>query len=117
MTDDLTGKLSADEKAALRLTAAREFMNCLEPLGEGNNHEKLSAAFASILAVAGPPVDYSCAAFSLVASILLREGGRRVDVHVLSPQKTEVHSADGILRTFTHEPDDGDDIEPEPTLQ
>ena len=105
------------KKAALRLEAAREFMNCLEPLGEGNDHEKLAAAFTCILAVAGPPVDYSCAAFSLVASILAREGGRRVDVHVLSPQKTEVHSADGILRTFTHEPDGDIEPEPEPTLQ
>ena len=62
--------MTDDEKAALRLTAAREFLKCLEPIGEGNEHEKLSAAFAAILAVAGPPVDYSCAAFAIVASIL-----------------------------------------------
>ena len=111
MTDDLKGKLSDDERAALRLEAAREFLACLEPIGEGNEHAKFRAAFSCILAVAGPPVDYSCAAFSLVASILARDGGRRVDVHVMSENRTEVHSADGILRTFTHEPDE--DIEPE----
>ena len=109
--------MTEDEKAAIRLQAAQEFLNCLEPIGEGNEHEKLSAAFAAVLAVAGPPVDYSCAAFSLVASILARNGGRRVDVHVLSPNKTEVHSADGILRTFKHEPDDDIEPAPEPTLQ
>ena len=118
MTDDLKGKLSDDEKAALRVAAAREFLACLEG---SSGHEKLQAAFACLLVETGPPYDYACAAFTMVASLCVRDEGRRVDVHVLSPNKTQVHMSDGarsVLRTYQHEQlDDNIERQPEPTLQ
>ncbi len=117
MNDDDTKKLTEDEKAALRVEAAREFLKCLEPLGEGNEHNKLRAAFACLLLESGPPYDYAAAAFSKVASLCVRDEGRRVDVHMLAEGRVDIHGGDGSLESFVEQPEDDIEPAPEPTLQ
>ena len=110
--DDLKGKLTENEKAALRLEAATQFLACLEPLGGGNNHEKLAAAFSCLLLASGKPFDAACAAFAVAATLFVQDEGRRCDVHMLAEGRVDIHGGDGSLESFAEQPDD--DIEPAP---
>ena len=104
--------MTDDEKAALRVAAAREFLNCLEPLGEGREHEKLAAAFSCLLLASGKPFDVACASFAVAATLFVQDEGRRCDVHLLSEGGVAIHGGDGSYEVFTEQPDD--DIEPVP---
>ena len=112
MSDDRKKKLTHDERAELRLEAARQFLNCLEPTGAGNEHQKLAVAFACILTVAGKPFDHAAAAFSMAETLCVQDEGRRCDVHLLSEGGVAIHGGDGSYEVFTEQPDD--DIEPAP---
>ena len=106
MSYDRKKKLTNDERAAIRLQAAREFLKCLSPVGEGHEHEKLAAAFSCLLIASGPPFDVACASFAVAATLFVQDEGRRCDVHLLREGAVAIYGGDGSYEVFTEQPDD-----------